>query len=85
MPRLQCNNLRTVNFDYRSVNEKDEPPMARGMRDTIRRVRTATSAAMKRAVRHCKHCGRGQVPHRVSVGDGRTMWECRYCKTEQFR
>ena len=53
--------------------------MARGMRDKLRRMSNATSAAMKLRVRNCLACGRGQLPSRYNVGDGRVAWQCRYC------
>lgn len=54
--------------------------MARRMRDTLRKVRAGTSRAMKRLVRHCAECRRGQVPARYDRGDGTRGWQCRYCK-----
>ena len=50
--------------------------------DKQRRHREATSAAMKRAVRKCRSCGRGQVPTIFHAGNGRSFWTCRYCKHE---
>lgn len=53
-----------------------------GINDKQRRHRTATSDALVRAVRYCKSCKRGQVPHKFDNGAGRLMWVCRYCKRE---
>lgn len=52
------------------------------MADYKRKHRAATSDAMKKAVRKCAECGRGQVPTVFNAGNGRQFWTCRYCKYE---
>lgn len=54
----------------------------RDMADAKRKHRSATQAAMVKAVRYCKGCGRGQVPSKFDKGDGRQCWQCRYCQHE---
>jgi ribosomal protein L37AE/L43A len=56
------------------------------MREAInqkqRTHRTATSRAMQRMTKHCRKCSRGQNPKRHPMGDGTSLWVCRYCGQE---
>lgn len=57
--------------------------MQAAISDAQRRHRTGTSKAMKRMVRHCPACGRGQYPQRFRADDaGRVGYVCRYCRHE---
>jgi len=48
-------------------------------------AKVATSKALIRAVRYCIKCGRGQLPSKYDLGDGRQGWTCRYCGHERQR
>lgn len=52
------------------------------MADNKRKHRSAVQAGTINAVRYCKECGRGQLPSKYDLGNGRTGWTCRYCRHE---